>query len=101
VLSLESESDALELIGSLLAEAVGATVGLLESGDPSGDEDGSQLEAACARAKEADCVRCGEGEYAVTPRGCQLACCSSQLMVLLGAMDALETVLDAAGGGEK
>ena len=72
-------------MGKWLAEAFEATGRQLEFDDlPLGGDDAPELlDRACKMVRRRDCVRCGDGQYTVTPRGCQLACVHSQLNVLM------------------
>ena len=62
-----------------------------------GEDGAAAFESLCEETKAADCIKVGEGEYSVTPRGCQVALLQSQLEVLMSSMD----MLRGGGGGEE
>jgi len=100
----ETELAALDMVESLIEEAFDAATKLLDFSDLCLDgADGPEvLEEACTAVKAVDCIRCGDGEYAITPRGCQLACVSSHLLVLMAAMDAVRQMAgDACDDGSE
>lgn len=100
-LSSEASGAAIDMIAELLHVAMGAAVSQAVAMDNSDVEEAlGRYEEVAEDAKATDCTPVGGGEYATSARGCQLACVGSQLMVLLAAMDALESVQGAEDDSE-